>query len=146
MNKMYFLEHIYCPAGTKTLERELAQRLGEFESHVFDHKSINELVEKIKAMQEEIRKDRPRLQPIDISFKFDSSQWNHGLQHIVFGQCSICFKEITGFTPSVVPASEIEIMRAFCRDSLEKYTKKEELKSVIREIDTNLGAMISINA
>ena len=104
-SELFFVENIYCPAGTNTMEKELANWLSQYSSHIFDLQNLQDLAKRLKSKQDEIIKDRPRLHAIAIEFKYDSSRWNHGLQNIRFGQCSVCLRTVAGCLTGDSPES-----------------------------------------
>ena len=94
MKKKYFVNYIHVPAGTKTLERELASIAEGARSCVYDRPSLEMFADYLRKQQDLIVLQRPRLQPvvIDLHFAEDS---RYGLPTgMSIGQVGIVIEEV----------------------------------------------------
>lgn len=153
--RLFYVSNIYCPAGTKALEKELAKFAGTRINYTMDIPAIKTFTEELKSLQAGIIKEHPRLRPVEIQFKLDNSRYAHGIQFIRFGQCSISLMEFGGIIVEgnssgrtsnfLVPGEEVTIVKEFVTDSRQKYHTIDEMKDVLKNIETALIAVLEMS-
>ena len=91
----YFVNYIYVPAGTKTLERELAS-IAEGARHcVYDRPSLEKFADYLRKQQDLIVSQRPRLQRVEIDLHFaENSRWNLRPTGMSIGQVGVVIEEV----------------------------------------------------
>lgn len=93
--KKYFVNYIYSPAGTKTLERELAS-IAEGARHcVYDRPSLEKFADYLRKQQDLIVSQRPRLRRVEIDLHFaENSRWGLRRTGMSIGQVGVVIEEV----------------------------------------------------
>ena len=94
MKQKYFVDYIPVPAGTKTLERELAS-IAEGARHcVYDRPSLEKFADYLRKQQDIIVSQRPRLQPVVIDLHFSANSRYSLPTGMSIGQVGVAIVEV----------------------------------------------------
>lgn len=66
--KYYFIDSVYCTSSMSAMEKALLAEMKAFCGWVVPAKSIENTISALKAKQEDILKQKPRLMPVEIIF------------------------------------------------------------------------------
>lgn len=95
MKQKYFVNYIYVPAGTKTLERELASIAEGARRCVYDRPSLEKFADYLRKQQDLIVSQRPRQQPVVINLHFaENSRFGLRPTGMSIGQVGVVIDEV----------------------------------------------------
>lgn len=95
--KLYLIHRAVPSFDATTMEKELAKYFRKLEFCLTDLGGIDAAIRGAKRLQEEIRRDRPRLRPVEIEFKYRDSTYAGACQFIEFGRSCVALEEVRFF-------------------------------------------------
>lgn len=101
MNDTFYLSDVrYYDSGHTAVEAALMRFALDFRGMVMDYPGIIELTDQLRARQEAIIKERPRLRRVEID-NFDPNEFGC---HVKAGRVYLCFQRVKGYRVSTTTA------------------------------------------
>ena len=93
MDNRYFITEVYIPAGSRTVEKQLAKYAERYENHILSEGAMQRLADELQEEQVRLHSLNRRLQPVTIDFNLAG---DYGYRWFHMGQASLHFRLVAG--------------------------------------------------
>lgn len=94
MENRYFINDVYIPSGSRTIEHNLAKVVEPYVDHILSAGAMQRLAELVKEEQEKLCAANKRIKPVTIEMDLDGGDYRWRFFRI--GQVSISFRYVKG--------------------------------------------------
>ena len=97
MKKRWFVMSVYHPGGLKTLNDALMEIVKvDYLYHIIPEDRLNNVVEQLKAHQEDLHGQNRRLRKVDISLYQEDEKFNPGRRTLAIGDARVTLQKVMG--------------------------------------------------
>jgi len=95
MENRFFITDVYAPAGTRTLERNLADLVRPYINHILSYDAMLRLAKSVCDEEVKLVSMNKRLKEVPISIDLEGDTYN-GWKYFHIGQVSVQFRLVKG--------------------------------------------------
>lgn len=94
MENRYFIQDVYVPSGSRTIEHNLAKVVEPYVDHILSAGAMQRLADMVREEQDTLCAASKRLKPVPVELDLDGGTYSFRFFRI--GQVSVQFRHVKG--------------------------------------------------